>query len=389
MSGLQHEPWRELSPSLAALIEPELPALRDEILAVIADEVPEYARPLEGNFGRGLRLGVDEALRQFTRLVADPDAGRAQSREVYRGLGRGEMREGRSLDSLQAAYRVGARVAWRRLSAVGLAGGLGTDELCALADAIFGYIDELAADSVDGYAEAQQAAAGERERRRRRVLTALLADAVDAETLRAAATEAEWELPVSLALVACEPGDVDRVSRRLPMDALAGTFDDLGCIVMGDPDGPGRRGELEHACAGRAAALGPTQPLERARPSWERARSALGAIRAGALEPHLCVVAEHLAEIAFFEAREPLRELRARCLAPMAALTPTARERMTETLKAYLNHRGNAPAMAEALHVHPQTVRYRLKKLRELFGAALDDPEARFELETAVRVRGV
>src|SRR5437763_3182608 len=116
MSTLQHEPWRELSPSLADVIEPELPALRDEILAVIAEEVPEYARPPEGSFGRGIRLGVEEAPRQFARLVADPDGGRGQSREVYVGLGRGEMREGRSLDALQAAYPLGARVAWRRLS---------------------------------------------------------------------------------------------------------------------------------------------------------------------------------------------------------------------------------------------------------------------------------
>src|SRR5437868_11224500 len=123
MSMLKDQPWRELPPSVATIIEPELPSLGDEILAVIAEEVPEYARPLEGNFGRGLRLGVEEALRQFARLVADPDSGRAQSREVYRGLGRGEMREGRSLDSLQAAYRVGARVAWRRLSAAGLEAG--------------------------------------------------------------------------------------------------------------------------------------------------------------------------------------------------------------------------------------------------------------------------
>src|SRR3954453_14707067 len=140
---LKQEPWRELPPSIAALIEPELPALGAEILAVLAEEVPEYARPLEGNFGRGLQLGVEEALRQFARLVADPDGGRAQSREVYRGLGRGEMREGRGLDALQAAYRVGARVAWRRLSAAGLAAGLAPDVLCSLADAIFGYIDEL------------------------------------------------------------------------------------------------------------------------------------------------------------------------------------------------------------------------------------------------------
>ena len=387
MSILERQPWRELSPSLAALIAPELPALSDEILEVIAEEVPEYARPLEGNFGRGLRLGVDEALRQFARLIADPASGRARSSEVYRALGRGEMREGRSLDALQAAYRVGARVAWRRLSSVGLAAGLTPDELCALADAIFAYIDELAADSVEGFAQAQQAAAGERERRRRRVLTALLAETFDRDALRAAAADAGWALPGSLALLACEPGHLDKITRRAPIDALAGTFRDLGCIVVPDPDGPGRRAELERACAGLPAALGPTQPLERARASWARARSGLAAIRAGALPEELCIVDDQLAAIAFFEAREPLRELSARRLAPLRALTPAARERMTETLRAYLDHRGNAPAMAKALHVHPQTVRYRLKRLRDLFGDALDDPEARFQLETAVRIR--
>jgi hypothetical protein len=387
MSTLEHEPWRELSPSLASMIEPELPALRDEILAVIAEEVPEYARPLEGAFGRGLRLGVDEALKQFARLIADPGAGRGQSSEVYRGLGRGEMREGRSLDALQAAYRVGARVAWRRLSAVGLAAGLRPEVLCSLADAIFAYIDELSADSVEGFAQAQEAAAGERERRRRRVLAALMAETVETETVRAAASDAGWDPPARLALLACEPGDLDRITRRMPAGTLAGNFDEVGCVVVSDPDGPGQRALLERACEDRAAALGPTQPLDRARASWARARSGLAAMRAGALEPSLCVVADHLAEIAFFEAREPLRELRLKSLAPLDGLTPATRERMTETLKAYLDHRGNAPAMAEALHVHPQTARYRLRKLRDLFGDVLDDPEARFELETAVRVR--
>ena len=385
MSTLQHEPWRELSPSLATLIEPELPDLRDEILAVIAEEVPEYARPLEGNFGRGLRLGVDEALRQFARLVADPGGGRAQSSEVYRALGRGEMREGRGLDALQSAYRVGARVAWRRLSAVGLDAGLAPEVLCSLADAIFAYIDELSADSVEGFAQAQQEAAGERERRRRRVLSTLLAETLEMETLRAAAVDAGWKLPGELALLACEPADLDTIARRLPIDALAGGFDELGCIALRDPDGPGRRAEVERACAGRPAALGSTQSLERARASWARARSGLSAIRAGALPAELCIAEENLTEIAFFEARDPLRELRAMCLAPLGPLTPAARDRMTETLKAYLDHRGNAPAMAAALHVHPQTVRYRLKKLRDLFGEALDDPESRFKLETAIR----
>jgi DNA-binding PucR family transcriptional regulator len=37
--------------------------------------------------------------------------------------------------------------------------------------------------------------------------------------------------------------------------------------------------------------------------------------------------------------------------------------------------------------VHPQTVRYRIAKLRELLGDALDEPDGRFELELALRVR--
>src|SRR5215218_6178959 len=113
---LDNEPWRHLPPHVADLIEPELPAITEEILETIAREVPEYARPLEGRFGRGIRLGVNEALMQFLALIRDPDIERGRAREVYVELGRGEQRVGRTLDSLQAAYRLGARVAWRRIA---------------------------------------------------------------------------------------------------------------------------------------------------------------------------------------------------------------------------------------------------------------------------------
>ena len=54
---------------------------------------------------------------------------------------------------------------------------------------------------------------------------------------------------------------------------------------------------------------------------------------------------------------------------------------MRETALAYVRHGGNAVAMARELHVHPQTARYRIARLRELLGEQLDDPDARFELE--------
>jgi hypothetical protein len=83
------EPWRALSSEIADLIEPELPAITEEILATIAREVPEYARPLEGRFGRGIRTGVGEALLQFVSLIREPGRGREPGREVYVELGRG------------------------------------------------------------------------------------------------------------------------------------------------------------------------------------------------------------------------------------------------------------------------------------------------------------
>src|SRR5215218_6872879 len=90
-----------------------------------------------------------------------PRAGRARrpGREVYVNLGRGEWRAGRSLDALLAAYRVGARVAWRRLVAAGERAGLEPRTLYVLAESIFAYIDELSGDSIEGYAREQAAAA--------------------------------------------------------------------------------------------------------------------------------------------------------------------------------------------------------------------------------------
>ena len=61
---------------------------------------------------------------------------------------------------------------------------------------------------------------------------------------------------------------------------------------------------------------------------------------------------------------------------------------MRETALAHVRHSGNAVAMAPEMHVHPQTARYRIARLRELLGDQLDDPDARFELELALRASG-
>ena len=380
------EPWHALPPVLADAIEPELPEATEEILATIALEVPEYARPLEGAFGVAIRTGVSEALRQFVELIRDPAAGRDSGRDVYVGLGRAEFREGRTLDSLQSAYRVGARVAWRRVSAVARRAKVDPEQLGLLAEAIFAYIDELSADSVEGYAQAQREQEGERQRRRRELLALLLRDppAADPE-IRSAAQAAGWRLARSAAPLAVAEGDLARVGRRLSADALVATVGGVGCALV---PGATRGAELERATRDVTAALGPTVPRAELGEAWSIASAALRAVEAGAIESDgLLVADEHLPEVLLFESGGLAERLAQRRLAQLDDLTPAGRARMEETALAFVQHGGNAAAMARALHLHPQTIRYRLNRLRELFGDELNDPDARFELELALRSR--
>jgi PucR-like helix-turn-helix protein len=395
---LPKEPWRGLDPLVADAIEPALEQAVDEVIATVAREVPEYRRPLEGSFGRGLAVGVNEALRQFVALIRDPDAGREPGRDVYVGLGRGELRQGRTLDSLQSAYRIGARVAWRRAAAAARRAGADAEQLSALAEAIFAYIDELSADSVEGYAQAQREQEGERQRLRRELLELLLREppAEDAD-VRSAASAAGWRLPRSAAPLAVGEADLGRVGRRLGTDALVAGIEGVGCALVPGAGTPARASELENATRGVTAALGPSVSRSELPGAWSLARAALRAAEAGALsekgedEPHgapgLVVAEDHLGELLLFESSGLVERLAARRLAPFEELTPRARERMEETALALVQHGGNAAAMARALHLHPQTIRYRLARLQELVGEQLESPDARFELELALRSR--
>jgi len=385
------EPWRRLPPAVADLIGPELETTTDEILATIAREVPDYARPLEGSFGRGVRTGVSEALRQFVELIRSPSGDRGPGREVYAALGAGELREGRTLDALQSAYRVGARVAWRRLAAAVTRAGVEPEVLSLLAESIFAYIEELSADSVEGYAEARSRLEGERRRRRRELVTLLVRDPPAAEAdLRAVSAAAGWRVPRTAAALACAEERLERLAARLPTDAVAAALDGIGCVIIPDADGPGRRLETEAAVerAKVRAVLGPTGPLGLLGASWSLARATQRAVEAGAIEaPVLVHVEDALTELLLFDNAALIERLGARRLAAFDALTPKARRRMEETALAYVQQQGNAAAMARALGVHAQTARYRLSRLRELLGDALDDPDGRFELELALRAR--
>jgi DNA-binding PucR family transcriptional regulator len=122
--------------------------------------------------------------------------------------------------------------------------------------------------------------------------------------------------------------------------------------------------------------------------SAQRATEVHRLMAVGAIEATGLVRAEdHLTTLLIERDPSLLTELAERRLAPLTEATPSARGRLLETLEAWLEHHGSVPEVARALHVHPQTVRYRLNQLRDLFGDDLDDPDARFELMVVTRAR--
>jgi hypothetical protein len=382
-------PWRDLPAEVVPALRPFVAETALEIIDTIREAIPPYARPLEGAFGQAMRAGVERSLTDFLDEVEGaPQEPGAGERDIYFDLGRGEAREGRTIESLLAAYRIGARVAWRRSAAKVLEEGFGADTLTLLAEAFFAYIDQLSARSAQGFAEEQSAIAGEAARRRRALLGLLVqTPPVERAAREEAARQAGWELPVTLAALVWRDESERPVAGRLPLGALAAPLEEgLMCALVADPEAPGRRAELERALGGRRAAVGPAVAWTEAWLSATRARATHRLMSAELVpESPLVPAEEHLAELIVHGDPALARELARRRLAPLEERSERSRARLRATLAAWLDHQGNVPRVAERLHVHPQTVRYRLGQLRELFGDELDDPRARFELSLAVR----
>ena len=195
--------WSVLPSPITAVLRRECLASVAEIRAAIQHEVAEYTRPLDPAYVSTLGRAVEHAVRTFIERVADPDTVMTAILAEFQAIGAAEAREGRSLEPLQAALRLGARVGWRRLCTVAAAHRLDMLALGRAGEAIFVYLDELAAASAQGYLDARAEFAGERERRRRRLLDLILADPpAPAEALAEAAQAADWPVPQQIAVIA-------------------------------------------------------------------------------------------------------------------------------------------------------------------------------------------
>ena len=184
-----------------------------------------------------------------------------------------------------------------------------------------------------------------------------------------------WEPPATLTAVVLPESQVSHVRTLLssqtlqPGDDAPGGREGLTSLLVSSTGSRTARRSLLRALRGTSAVVGPTVPWLEASRSYERAVRALGLEVDGVVDTD-----EHLADLVLGADDAARSDLRERVLAPLADLRPTSAAKLTETLRAWVLHQGRRDGMAGELFVHPQTVRYRVGQLREVYGERLEDP---------------
>jgi hypothetical protein len=384
-----------LAPEVVAGLRAKLPAVAARTIDAVIDEVPQYGDGLSDDLAADIAAAVEMALAAFLRLAAGSGAGdptstvRAAVDGAYH-LGRGEAHNGRTVDALLAAYRVGARVAWSDLASTAVEEGVSADRIAEFAGLVFAYIDRLSAASVAGHAS-HIASAGREQARRFAELARALVTAAPADVLRAQAERIDWAPPTTLTAVLLPSTRIhdtvallDRSTLLLTDDLPGDPAPEDGLAALLVPDADQTRPALLRALAGRGAVVGPPRPWVHVAASYDRAVRAL--TLHDRKDGRVVDTEEHLDHLVLLADREALSDLRRQALTPFADLRPGTADRLTETLRSWLLHRGRRSAVAEDLMIHPQTVRYRMTQIRERFGDQLDDPEAVLRLTVALGI---
>ncbi|MFJ4124904.1 hypothetical protein DLE01_19020 [Streptomyces sp. FT05W] len=380
------DPLGPLPQEFAAIMRPELPSLIKEIGMEVTRAYPEYARLLNGPNGASIRMGVEQSLSSFVDLVAEPTSPTVLRDDMCRRFGRFEAYEGRTMDALQGAYRLGARVALRRAKKVGRSYNFSPALMLSFADALFAYVDELESLSRQGYLEVQAQSDQQSEAVRRRLLHLILTGRpVPRSAIAELCEQTGWALPEQVTLVAVRPpSGLDRISAD--HDVLIDPGDPQPHLLIPGAFDDARREMLDRTIPGGGAAIGLTVPTALAADSIRWARRVLELVDAGVIEDAPFIPCEdHLITLWLLSDPALLDQLATRELAPVSGISTTRRERLIETLRIWLDTRGTAAQMGELLDVHPQTVRYRMRSLEAIFGAQLTDPESRFATEAVLR----
>ncbi|HZX04301.1 helix-turn-helix domain-containing protein [Kribbella sp.] len=376
---------------LAAWAEDRLPELTEDACTAIVARMPFYRSGAVVSIA-DLRRSVGHNLRFLVGAIRAPLA--PLELDAPRDTGRRRAQQSAPLPEVLQAYRISFATLWDALLAQARATGdkAATEALLSAASLIWQVTDEHALAVTEAYRAATAELILARQQRRAALVEALL-------TGQPGPDGGPWEAASLLGLppdgqlivVAAEtrglaaeslPGIERRLSERgvvsgwrltpamqLGLIAVAAEQEALVLSVLSD--GVGAR-----------TGVSPTYSRLADTPrALQLARTAMAALPIGHAEVRRFDPSP-LAALIAIDPNEGRRIAEA-VLGPVLALPADDRSLLLDTLHQYLNHDGSAEHAARVLHCHPNTVRYRLRRLQELTDRTLSDPHDAAELASA------
>jgi DNA-binding PucR family transcriptional regulator len=271
------------------------------------------------------------------------------------------------------------------------------EQVTALTVGILKYSRDLAFTAASAYADAAEARGSWDSRMEASVVDAVVRGDTGPELLSRAAT-LNWDTTAPATVVVGIPGagpdsvpgrtasqDVRDIAARHGRAALTdvhGTW--LVAIVSGQLTPTDKFfGELMAAFSDGPVVIGPTAPtLSAAYHSASEAISGMNAVAGWSGAPRPVLARELLPERALMGDTSAIAALHTDVMRPLADAGPT----LTETLDAYLDAGGAIEACARRLFVHPNTVRYRLRRIADFTGRDPTQPRDAYVLRVAATV---
>ena len=369
-------------------VERDVPKLARRMVETFVEEIPLYAllprEQLDGEI-----LGITEAnLRMFFTTLRED---RPMTTEEMAGIRTSAARRAEErvpLDAVLTAYHVGGRIGWQAL--VDGAAPEDTDALIAAGARVLAYVQQVSAAVAAAYLEEQQTIHGEERDARRALASALLTgEPSDALAARLGAPVAPAYLVVAIRLGTHadeqDSGGGGSIAARRKVRRAQTALDDwAGHPVLGllEPTGGAvllpSTAELVHELADRLGALVEQLAAVAAVEVYAGAAAAHGT----ADIPRAAGQAQDVVRLARQLEQPPggylLRDvlLEYQLTRPSDAqpelshlLDPLDRNPdLPHTLEIYLGHDLDRRRTAAALHVHPNTLDYRLRRIVELTG---------------------
>jgi hypothetical protein len=378
-------PPARVHPETVARIERSMGALGTAAIAAMDARLPWFRRMSAENRS-WLGLVAQAGIAAFVDWIRHPERPRPAATEVF-GTAPRELARAVRLQHAVEMVRVIIDVVESRV-----------DELAApdtpraqaeLREAVLVYAREIAFSAAQVYARSAEARGAWDAR-----LEALVVDSLvrgeSQESLNSWASALSWS-STPVAVIAgtldgedAEPAieDLRAQARRARLDLLAGVQGARLIVVLGGTDDPlGAAEKLAGRFGPGPIVVGP--PVKELRSASSSARAAVAGLRAAAAWPDAPRPAsseELLPERALAGDEEAVRVLVEGVYQPLTTGGPT----LLDTLTAYLEQGSSLEATARLLFVHPNTVRYRLRRVTELTGFTASEGRDGFTLWTAI-----